>query len=393
MNIKLLNIKYTIVQSIYCVLICVVVGYASVYLLDREVNNAIIGLVLSLGNIFAVILQQYLATLIDTYESITLKKIVIILTSSLILFSSGVLFLNSITFLLLLFVVIVITLLNTLQPFFNSLAFEYEAVNITINFGLARGLGSLSYAITSLLLGNILSQIGMSVVPVLYVGLSILLFIVSYFFKSPPIEKNSDNLKEEVTKTKLLEFFKENKMFLVMLLATILLFYDQNIINSFFIQIINNVGGDSSHLGVAMFLAAAVELPIMMLYQKINRRVSCKTLILVASLFFSIKHAITYLAPNIEMLYMAQLLQSLAFALFLPTSVYIVKELVASKDLIRGQALFTGAITISGVLASFTGGILLDMLGVSNTLLVGLIISICGTLLMFINLKMDRQTN
>ena len=53
----------------------------------------------------------------------------------------------------------------------------------------------------------------------------------------------------------------------------------------------------------------------------------------------------------------------------------------------KGQALVTGAMTLAGVFASLAGGVLLDALGVSKVLMIGAIISVLGTICMFVSVE------
>ena len=74
----------------------------------------------------------------------------------------------------------VFTLMLTMQPFINSLTFAFEKNGIHINFGLARGIGSVAYAVMSLILGNIVAIFSPELLPFFYVGLSLCALPVSY---------------------------------------------------------------------------------------------------------------------------------------------------------------------------------------------------------------------
>ena len=136
-------------------------------------------------------------------------------------------------------------------------------------------------------------------------------------------------------------------------------------------------------MGNAIFLAAVLELPTMSLFAKMKDKISCKKLIMISGIAFSVKHIITYFATSVAIIYLAQVIQIAGYALFIPASVYYVSRLIDKSDMIKGQALVTGAITISGVFASLSGGILIDTLGVNSMLLIGAIVSILGTILIF----------
>lgn len=189
---------------------------------------------------------------------------------------------------------------------------------------------------------------------------------------------------QQVTLTLLIQKYKS---FIFVIIATVFLFFDNTLINNFFIQIIQHIGGNSSDMGNAIFLAAVLELPTMAYFTKMQKKIGCQEMLIISSLFFSVKHILTYFAFNMIMIYIAQFLQVFAYALFIPASVYYVNQTVEKTDMVKGQALITGAMTLSGVFVSLIGGMLLDGLGVQKVLLIGVICSVIGTICLMINLK------
>ena len=124
-----------------------------------------------------------------------------------------------------------------------------------------------------------------------------------------------------------------------------------------------------------------LELPTMALFSKLSEKINCGTLIKFSIIMFVAKHTITYFATNMIMIYIAQILQMFAYALFIPASVYYVNQKVAVADRVKGQSLVTMSMTLSGVFASFCGGILLDAIGVHEVLLVSAILSVVGAII------------
>ena len=77
----------------------------------------------------------------------------------------------------------------------------------------------------------------------------------------------------------------------------------------------------------------------------------------------------------------------LGYAIMIPASSYYVNALMEDADQIKGQALLTGAITASGVIASLVGGVLIDSLGAQGTLFVGTLLSGVGSVLFLLFTK------
>ena len=137
-------------------------------------------------------------------------------------------------------------------------------------------------------------------------------------------------------------------------------------------------------MGNAVFVAAMLELPTMAFFSKMSEKINCGTLIKFSILMFCVKHALTYFATNMIMIYLAQVCQMFAYALFIPASVYYVNEKIALEDRVKGQSLVTTSMTLSGVFANFAGGIMLDALGVGHVLLAGIILSIVGAVIVIL---------
>ncbi len=378
MNFKL-NLKYSTSQILFCTTICIVIGFASVYLLYKGFSNSIIGVILALGNLISAFLQPLLAEKADklSYKSFNglVRWLLLINTAlSLILYFLDL----SIVWVGIVFTA-VITLNLTVTPLLSSLSFSFESLGYKINFGLARGLGSAAYAVFSFILGYVTVKYT-SLLPLLNAFVNILCIIVLYFYTAPGIE-SVVNVLEDNTQINVIEFFKKYKKFMFLILGAILVTFGHTLINNFFIQVIGNINGDSSDMGKAIFIAAIVELPVMMFIEKIIKKIKIEYIIKFSLLMFAVKHLLTYFAFNVFMIYVAQAIQVFAYALFLPAGVYYVQKVIEKSDQIKGQSFMNLSFTVSGALASIVGGVLLDRIGVSSTLLISAVISFVGVLI------------
>ncbi len=53
------------------------------------------------------------------------------------------------------------------------------------------------------------------------------------------------------------------------------------------LQVVENVGGTSEDMGRILSIMAFLEIPPLFLFERINRRVSCKTLLKIGAVSFS----------------------------------------------------------------------------------------------------------
>lgn len=390
---KSLNIKYMASQIFYFGAFAAMMGYASVYLLYKGFSNSTIGIILSLCSILAVFMQPALASFADNHKNIEIRKIINTIVAIAIILSVALLVIPTNQTLIFILIVAIFSLETTIMPLINTLAFIFEKYGIQINFGIARGLGSVAYALTSMALGYIVEWFSPDLLPICYVVFNALLFIVVHLFVLPKnaqivnADEESETEAEVQENVSLLKFAGKYKKFIVFLLGFVLVYFAHTIINNFFIQIITNVGGNSSDMGNAVFLAAMLELPTMAYFTKLSQKVNCGTLIKASIVLFLAKHAITYLATNMVMIYIAQVLQMGAYALFIPASVYYVNCKVDNKDIVKGQSFVTTSMTMSGVFANIIGGILLDAVGVSEVLLIGVILSLIGAVIVLFTIE------
>lgn len=385
-----LDIKYASSQIFYFAAFCSMIGYVSVYLLDKNFTNSTIGIVLALSNLIAVFAQPILASFVDKHKNIELRQILSMIIL-VVLILSVILYVFPVQGTIILIILVTLfSIMNTIMPLMNSLAFVFEKYGIQINYGLARGIGSVAYALASTLLGYVVEMYSPSILPLFYVIFNALLFIVVRLFVLPKSERNvvevkeiKEDNKEEVEQLSFGKFCLKYKKFILFLGGFVLVYFAHMFINSFFIQIITPIGGDTSSMGLAISIAALLELPTMAAFEKLNKKINCGTLIKISIVMFTVKHVLTYFAVNMMMIYVAQAMQMFAYALFIPASVYYVNAKIAESDRVKGQSLVTMAMTFSGVLSSLICGALLDMMGESNVLLLGAILSVVGTVVVY----------
>lgn len=393
-RIKSLNMKYVASQIFYFATFAAMMGYASVFLLHKGFSNSTIGIILSLCNILAVFMQPALATFADKNKNIEIRKIVTTIVGIAIVLSAILLVIPNNQAIIFILVVSIFSLMTTVMPLMNTLAFVFEKYGITINYGLARGLGSVAYAIASMILGHAVDAFSPDLLPVCYVVFNAFLFIVVHGYvlpKGEQIEVKVDEKESDEVVTSdnegLLQFAGKYKKFIVFLLGFVFVYFAHTIINNFFIQIINNVGGNSSDMGNAVFLAAMLELPTMAYFTKLSHKVNCGTLIKISIFLFLVKHVITYFAVDMTMIYIAQAFQMGAYALFIPASVYYVNCKIAPQDMVKGQSFVTTSMTVAGVFGNLIGGILLDTVGVSHVLLISAILSLVGAIIVAMSVE------
>ena len=265
-------------------------------------------------------------------------------------------------------------LTNSMSPFVNSSCFYYSNKGINVDYGKARGFGSFSFAIASYVLGIYTKTFGTKAISFNGIIFAIVFLLIILFI--PRINSDDENKEKNVnakaSNLNIIELIKKYPSFFLMVLATIFAMCFQNADCGYLIDIIEDLGGDSSELGTANAIAAMVEIPIMFSITKIMKKIKVKQLIAIACLLYVVR-GIVFHIPSMKVIYLAQVLQMFSYAILIPSTVYLSDELMHEEDKNKGQTFIGMAITIGLILGSFVGGILVSI-GGTNLLEIGGII-------------------
>ena len=397
---KLLNIKYGCIHGTYWMYYGVAGSFASAFLLARGYSNAEIGIILAVGNILAVFLQPLIADLADRSKKLSLIGVTQ-LSAVLLMVLTGLLFvMKQKSAALWVVYMFIMAWMTTLQPLFNSLAFKLEETGVHINFGACRSVGSLAYAVLCAFLGTLVEAKGVGVLPlsgeIVLLMLLASLWVTKTQFDRMVGEKTGKQAvpvlgecgqvpaadAEEAEEINLALFVKRNKLFVVLNLAVIGVFFSNSILNNFMLQVVEGVGGTSEDMGRIFSVMAFLEIPALFFFDKIKERFSCQLILKFAAICFTLKVLLIYLAESVTMIYVAHLLQTFSFGLFLPAIVSFIGEVMAKGEAVKGQALYTVMVTVSSMLASVLGGIMLDVSGPGFMLLISTIATGLGALVL-----------
>ena len=393
---KFWTLRYTMINMLYFVAFCTVHAYAGVYLLDKGFTNTQVGLALATANILSVFAQPFVAGIIDKGGILTNRLVVMF--SSLFLCAGSLLliFVDGIKVPIFVIFVLMYMIQFVYMPIMIAMNFEYAKAGCNINFGLARGMGSAGFAITSFFLGKAVADYGTKVILFVTIVSMALMSLVVFFFKKPTDgEKNSETddtdkiKKSSGEKTgkdsgNIFVFAKRYPFFIVFLLGTACCFFAHNMINDFMIQIIRNLGGNETQLGYATFLQAILELPVMALIGIVLKKISERHLLVFSAVSFFVKTAILLFATALIGMYISQSFQMFAYAVFIPASAYFADNVMKENDKVKGQAYINSAITLGGVFSNLVSGRLLDGFGVHTMLSVGLAVCLAGVIIVII---------
>ena len=386
LNTRKLMIQYCILQGSYWASFCVIYAFATVFLLSRGFESSMIGVIIAAGNILGVVLQPMVASIADRSEKISLHKLTAMLSVIMILLLVLLYFVpNGLLAVAVLFL-LTDTFLQVIQPLINSVSVYYVNQGVSVDFGSARGIGSLSYAAASYILGIVVEKFGTR--SILMAGILVALVLLVTVLSMPVLSSSAASRlgekEPEQNDASLIVFAGRYKNFMLTLAGITLLFTFHNMNNAYLIKVIENVGGTSADMGRMLSIAAVTELPVMFLFSRISKHFKSSTLLMVSSAFFAIRAAGFMLAGNVMTMYLAAMLQIGSFALYIPSSVYYVNETMLDQDKFKGQAVMTATNTLGGVFGSLFGGFLIDNAGVGAMNTVCFAMAAAGAVLVFL---------
>ena len=384
------TLRYTLINVTYFVAFCTIHALAAVYLLDREFSNTEVGILLAVANILSAILQPIIAGIIDKPGPLTNRRFILISVSIIAVGSILLMLFGNVKALVFVIYVIIYMIQFTYQPVMTALCFEYQKAGYNIFYGLARGIGSASFAVTSAFVGGAVERSGVGILLIINIVSMVLSAIIIFTFKKQDREDSSKEQSEskqssdEVAHNNLFDFIRTYPAFSLFLVGTICFFFAHNMINDFMIQIIRSLGGGEKELGYSNFLQAILELPVMALIGLILKKISSSKLLIISGVAFFIKILILIFASAMPGMYISQSFQLFAYAVFIPAAAYYVSSNMSELDQVKGQAFVTSAITIGGVFSNLISGVILDNLGIKQMLITGTVVAALGAVITFI---------
>lgn len=373
------KIKYYTTMGLYWSVIAACVSFLNVFLTGRGLGTAEIGFLTAVGNGLAAIFQPIVSKVCSRSNKNERDFLVLIsmLAMTLVIMALE----RKAGLSMKIEIVAAVALVLVMQPLLNSLGYFYIARSVEINYGVSRGIGSITFAGTSFVLG-ILSEINKDLSMVMAAVLLGAL-ILSLLAQKPISGNNVVTVFDgRAQKQKI-----QNSKFVIFLLAVGMLFTFYNVTNVYLLQIAKRIGGDAKTVGTAFAVAALFEFPIMFMFNRLKEKFKSRSMLIFSGIFFLLKGILTYIATSPSTLIAIQVTQLFGFALFTPCSVDFINDIMSDEKKITGQGFLASAITMGGVIGSVAGGVLIESTGVLNTLIISNVICLIAILLIVISTR------
>lgn len=368
---KRITVYYSLNQVGFWMVFCLSSSFAAVYLGALGYSNTKLGSMLALGSVLGFLLGTGLSSFVDTSPRFNAADVlwpVLTLQAAfflLLLFFPARGVVTTLCYPLLLAFTLAVNTLNL------KLCADFEHYESPVNYGIARSMGSAAYMVLSMLLGVWVTRFGVRVIPIAGLAVTALQGVSNALLSRSVLRLRRKLLSGHAAPApqgrSLGVFLRENPRFCLLLAGMALLFFSHNTTSTFLINFVEHAGGSTETLGYLTAFLTALEVPTMLLFSRIFRRRSCAAVLRFSFIFFALKTAAIAAAPNIPLLFAAESLQVLSYALYAPAIVAYVTLIVPYDDAAKGQSLAFSMTTIGGVLASLISGRLLDVLSAPAT--------------------------
>ena len=388
---KDLNRPFFALQGLIITIQAITASFLSTILVRQGFPSADIGLTFTLAALGAMILRPLLGTLCDRVVCVRPLTLLGALLSSLCY--TGLVFGPPIHQLQLVLAVLTHVIICSTTSIVDSWSTRLIFDGYNINFGLTRSAGSLFYAIACALFGMVMAQYG----PKLGSFVLIVLFLALVFtVLRLPDPTLAPRTRKTVTLGRGIAVLSRNRVYCLTLLGFFLANISTAQGDSFLsVRMITELGGTEADMGLAFFLQALSEVPVLVLYQTTRRRfrIPLRYLMALSAFVFAFKPLLFGLAGSPTALILISMLNGLGFGIYVTAVVDFILETVDQQYLSTGQLIFSAAgMGLGSMIGNAFGGIVSDRIGAGHTMICFSIFGILGALIIFFGTRRKEHS-
>ena len=273
------TLSFSAVQASFWMSLCIAISFAAVHLKALGFSNTGLGLTLAAGNILGTLAGPLLASLSEKRRLPTARLIwplfgLRVLCLIALAFCSGPTLSAAVFYALYVAGMMAVNSLNL------KFCVDAELRGLALDYGKARAAGSLAYVLISALLGVLVERRSYPVL--IWAAATVLLLqAASTFWIGAELggEPGAETASEAKTGVSLPALLRGEPRFALFLLGSVLLYFSHNAITNYMINIVRNLGGDTGTMGLVNAVMAMVEIPVMLFFSLLARRLRVSLLL------------------------------------------------------------------------------------------------------------------
>lgn len=352
----------------------IVLSFLPLFLQYKGLTGKEIGLVLAIGPLATIISQPFWGFLSDKYK--TVKKMLIISVIGMLLFSI-IFFKMDHLMTLLIFGALFYFFSSPVGALSDSLA-QRQADHLNVSFGSIRTWGSIGFAFSSLIVGEILNMFGVQFIVWPYISFGLILLMIVFLITDVTSDSSPARLKD-------IKLLITNKPFIIFLLLMMFITITHRANDSFIGIYIAELGGSERFVGISWFISLISEATIFALAFIWFNRKKALNLIVLASFIYVVRWLLFSFVDNPIHIIGLQVLHGLTFAIFYLAALDFVTRLIPNMLKATGHLIFYSTFFgISGIIGSLGGGFIIETFNGETLYLMSGIIAFIGAVSLLI---------
>ncbi len=340
--------------------------FMPIYLKSLNYNNGQIGVLLALGSFVALIAQPIWGVASDRAKTKNSILLFLLFISNAII----ILFRLSTNYYYIFAMMIILAFFQTpINAISDAITLEHMA-GTRWKFGPIRFAGTMGYACISVVAGIMVKK---NINGIFFLSFIIGLFVFVVSFSMPRIQGH----QSKGNKISIMQLFK-NRELIILVFFTVTVHITLSFYNAFFSIYYKDMGGDSTLLGWAIFIASVSEVFFLFKGDKIIEKLGIRYTLLGAAIIAVIRWLLLGFASNIYIVLIMQVMHGFIFiVLSYSMANYINKEV--PKELKASGQTFNSVITsgLSKLIGNIGGGMLSDIIGIRK------VFFLCSIIILF----------
>jgi len=258
---------------------------------------------------------------------------------------------------------------------------EYES----INYGLIRGCGSFSFALSAQIMGIVTVAHGHSIRFWMGGCAIALAAILAATFRSARRDRlpgDEDRPEQRLSGLAAFRLVFSSKKYNLLLLVSFFLLLTISAIMTLTQLLIRDFNGTTAQVGTASAVAAVSEVPVMFLMAVILKKIGFKKIILACSAFFVVRMFITASVTTVDTLIYVQVFHGLTYAVLLPVSMNYLSQILDER--VRSTAVMVYAAATASLTGVLGNLIITTLLAAGHTAQTALFLFAFSALIGFI---------
>jgi len=354
------NIPCIAIMGFYWASNAIYFAYISAFLLDRGYSAFEVGIVSTILYLVSTLLGPVSGYITDSLLP-PRRYIPVAMAVTIPFVLAGPFVANSL-FITVLCVIVAAFCQNLLFGVIDSWVMKLRETHPEIQYPIARSMGSVGYSVIAAVTGYLAGFWGYNVIFPLNILCCIAVALCAMKMEPVPCSNRTQGSEEKIGFLPALKILCTNFQFVAYVLSMLFIYVCTRLTLIFHPNLIAHVGGTSTDLGISIFMSAIFEVPVMFFAARYFRRFDPRKLTFVGLLIGALKPVILFFADSVPVFWAAQVTQAISIGMFLPLAVSYLRNIVP-KQIYATAIMVNGAVTsgLSGIFASFFGGLLLDI--------------------------------